>query len=127
MFENYFGAIVILGAGILTFSQLFIPTSSARVNRASPRLIKDQSVAVVYSTAPKQRTNPVVRKPSQPSVDRNARQIAHLRGDLTLKALGNQAVVDRLIAFERRQNSADDLAESMQNAIDRWERDNRKY
>ncbi len=45
--------------------------------------------------------------------------------DLLAKARGDRELVERLIAFERRQDPGASVEELLQRAIDRWERDNR--
>lgn len=118
MFESYFGIIVILVAGVLTLSQLFIPTVAHPAERISKQAAKNRSVS--HSIAPRQ-----VIASSLPPANRNIERSSVLRANLTQKALGNKAVVDRLIAFERGRNPNAGLTELMQNAIDRWERDSR--
>jgi len=52
------------------------------------------------------------------------RVVSVLRGKLLLKALGNNSVVERLIAFERANNPTGDQIQWLNAAIRRWERDN---
>jgi len=47
-----------------------------------------------------------------------------LRQNLLLKALGNESVVQRLVAFERSKNPTDDEVQWLDAAIRRWEHDN---
>ena len=55
----------------------------------------------------------------------NPAVLAALRQNLRLKALYNEEVIDRLIAFERERMPHVTLQALMESAIERWERDNR--
>lgn len=54
----------------------------------------------------------------------NNHLVIELRKNLLLKALGNESVVDRLVAFERTRNPAGDHIQWLEAAIRRWEHDN---
>ncbi len=53
-------------------------------------------------------------------------QQSDLYDDLLLKTGGDPAVVERLVEFERQQSPGANRTECLQNAIRRWEHDNRK-
>jgi hypothetical protein len=52
-------------------------------------------------------------------------QQSELYDDLLLKAGGDPAVVERLVEFERQQSPGANRTACLQNAIRRWEQDNR--
>lgn len=54
-----------------------------------------------------------------------ARREQALYYDLRRKARGDEALVERLIAYEQRRNPRASRQQWLQDAIDRWERDNR--
>lgn len=60
-----------------------------------------------------------------PIADGDSDRIGRLRQNLRLKVLGDETKVDSLIECERRRNPHGTLLQLMENAIDRWERDNR--
>lgn len=90
-------------------------------------------IAPAVSLPPKQKYYPrvdVAQPVSRPDAsllapDRDNESARALRRNLLLKALGNESVVDRLIAFERRRNPFASQVECIQAAITRWENDNR--
>lgn len=51
--------------------------------------------------------------------------LAMLRDDLLRKARGDEALVERWIAYERKRRPSATLGEWMRSASERWERDNR--
>ena len=53
-------------------------------------------------------------------------QQSDLYDDLLLKVGGDPAVVERLVEFERQQSPGANRTGCLQNAIQRWEHDNRK-
>jgi len=53
-------------------------------------------------------------------------QQSDLYNDLLLKVGGDPAVVERLVAFERQQSPDANRTVCLQNAIQRWERDNQE-
>lgn len=54
----------------------------------------------------------------------NNHLVIEIRRNLLLKALGNESVVERLVAFERTKNPAGDHIQWLEAAIRRWEHDN---
>lgn len=55
----------------------------------------------------------------------NSSQIARLRQDLRVKVLYDEAIIDRLVEFERQRMGGVSEIRAYQAAIERWERDNR--
>jgi hypothetical protein len=55
----------------------------------------------------------------------NPGEIAALRKNLRMKALGNEALVDRLVQAERDRRPGASESECYRAAIESWERDNR--
>jgi hypothetical protein len=53
-------------------------------------------------------------------------QQSDLYNNLLLKVGGDPAVVERLVVFERQQSPGANRTVCLQNAIQRWERDNRE-
>src|SRR5262249_32981537 len=54
----------------------------------------------------------------------NNHRVIELQRNLLLKALGNESVVERLVAFERTRNPDGDHTQWLEAAIRRWEHDN---
>jgi MYXO-CTERM domain-containing protein len=95
--------------------------SIAGTHRAEPaaRPSSAKASARLSSEAPPASSNFVTI-----SRDSSAR-IEALRQNLRVKFLYDEVRIDRAIAFERVRNPEGDIAELMQSAIERWERDNR--
>lgn len=62
---------------------------------------------------------------TQPHREYSSAEIEALRQNLRLKVLYDETKIDHLIAMERERLPKGSLAELMQAAIERWERDNR--
>jgi len=59
------------------------------------------------------------------TADANPSEIAALRKNLRIKALGNDALVDRLVQAERDRMPGASESQCYRAAIESWERDNR--
>ena len=55
----------------------------------------------------------------------HSRRLAHLRTNLLLKTFGNESTVDSLIEYERKRSGNLPIEILMEDAIYRWEHDNR--
>lgn len=66
----------------------------------------------------------LLRKPSSEENFEDAINQAFLFNNLLLKVGGDRAVVERLIEFERQQIPHANRTTWLQNAIERWDRDN---
>ncbi|WP_406695184.1 hypothetical protein V5E97_29520 [Singulisphaera sp. Ch08] len=63
--------------------------------------------------------------PGSKSAQAGSGEIAQLRKNLRVKALGNDALVDRLVQAERNRMPGASEAACYKAAIESWERDNR--
>ncbi|SIO59110.1 hypothetical protein SAMN05444166_5929 [Singulisphaera sp. GP187] len=63
--------------------------------------------------------------PGNKSAQAGAGEVAQLRKNLRVKALGNDALVDRLVQAERNRMPGASEAAWYKAAIESWERDNR--